>query len=207
MADTATPRNKFLFPLIVLGICLVLAGYIFWSQYGSSKYPQGADFSLTSMNGETVSLKSTNGDVRLLYFFFSYCPDVCPPTTYLLSQVQDELKKDGLFGSKVKFLSVTIDPTRDTPERLKEFSGQFEADESGWEFLRGEDEQATFDLAKQYQIFASKDADGNFGHSNLFVLLDKKGKIRDWISPNDYFMNGKDNKPISEIVEQIKALL
>jgi len=206
MTEATTPRNKFLFPLIVLGICLVLAGYIFWNQYGSSKYPQGADFSYTNLNGETVTLKNTNGDVRVLYFFFSYCPDVCPPTTYLLSQVQDELKKDGLFGSKVKFLSVTIDPTRDTQERLKEFSSQFDADYSGWEFLRGE-EQETFELANKYQIFASKDAEGNFGHSNLLILLDKKGKIRDWISANDYFMYGKDNKPISDVVQKIKDLV
>lgn len=202
----ATSRNKFLFPLIVLGICLVLAGYIFWSQYGSSKYPQGADFSYTDLNGETVTLKNTNGDVRLLYFFYSYCPDVCPPTTYLLSQAQEELKKDGLFGSKVQFLSVTIDPTRDTPERLKEFSAQFDADASGWKFLRG-DEKETFEIANKYQIAAMKDAEGNFGHANLIVLLDKKGKIRDWISANDYFMYGEDNLPVSDLVQKIKDVL
>lgn len=205
MAET-TPRNKFVFPLIVLGICLVLAGYIFWNQYGTSKYPQGADFSYTDLSGETVTLKNTNGDVRLLYFFYSYCPDVCPPTTYLLSQVQDELKKDGLFGNKVKFLSVTIDPTRDTPERLKEFSGQFDVDAGGWKFLRG-DEKETFALANKYQILATKDDEGNFGHANLIVLLDKKGKIRDWISANDYFAYGKDNLPISDIVQKIKDLV
>ena len=205
MAET-TPRNKFLFPLIVLGICLVLAGYIFWNQYGTSKYPQGADFSYTDLSGETVTLKNTNGDVRLLYFFYSYCPDVCPPTTYLLSQAQDELKQEGLFGSKVKFLSVTIDPTRDTPERLQEFSDQFDVDSSGWKFLRG-DEKATFELANKYQILATKDDEGNFGHANLIVLLDKKGKIRDWISANDYFMYGEDNLPISDLVQKIKDLV
>jgi len=205
MAES-TPRNKFVFPLIVLGICLVLAGYIFWNQYGTSKYPQGADFSYTDLSGETVTLKNTNGDVRLLYFFYSYCPDVCPPTTYLLSQVQDELKKDGLFGDKVQFLSVTIDPTRDTTERLTEFSGQFDADASGWKFLRG-DEKETFELASKYQILATKDDEGNFGHANLIVLLDKKGKIRDWISANDYFMYGKDNLPVSDIVQKIKDLV
>jgi len=202
---TSPPRNKFLFPLIVLGVCLVLAGYVFWNQYGTSKYPQGADFSYTDMNGETVTLKNTNGSVRVLYFFFSYCPDVCPPTTYLLSQAQEELKQDGLFGGKVKFLSVTIDPVRDTPERLAEFAGQFDADASGWKFLRG-DEQETAELAKKYQILVSKDADGNFGHMNLLVLLDKKGKIRDWISANDYFANGDQNLPLSDLVQKIKSL-
>lgn len=205
--ESASSRKKFLFPLIVLGVCLILGGYILWSQYGGSKYPKGADFSYTDIEGETVTLKNTNGDVRLLYFYFSYCPDVCPPTTFLMSQVQDELKKDGLFGDKVKFLSVTIDPTRDTPERLKEFAGQFEADMTGWKFLRG-DEKETAELAKKYQILVTKDpSTGEFGHMNLIVLLDKKGRIRDWISANEYFANGDKNLPLSDLVQKIKALV
>lgn len=199
-------RKKYVFPLIVLGVCLALAGYMLWSQYGGSKYEKGADFSYTDTEGKTVTLKNTNGDVRLLYYFFSYCPDVCPPTTFLLSQVQEELKKEGLFGDKVKFLSVTIDPTRDTPERLKEFGDKFDADYSGWSFLRGE-EKETWETAKKYDILAAKDANGEFAHSNLVVLIDKKGRIREWISVNDYFMKGKDNRPLSEIVAKIKDLV
>jgi len=207
MSEPTSSRNKFVFPLIVLAVCLVLGGYILWSQYGGSKYPKGADFSYTDTEGQTVTLKNTNGDVRLLYFFFSYCPDVCPPTTFLMSKAQDELKKEGLFGDKVKFLSVTIDPTRDTPERLKEFAGQYDADFSGWKFLRG-DEKATAELAKKYQILVTKDEKtGDFGHMNLIVLLDKKGQIREWISANEYFANGDKNLPLSDLVQKIKALV
>jgi protein SCO1 len=199
-------RRRYTFPLIVLAVCLVLGGYILWNQYGGSKYPKGADFSYSDTDGKTVTLKNTNGDVRLLYFFFSYCPDVCPPTTFLMSQVQDELKKEGVFGNKVQFLSVTIDPTRDTPERMKEFGSKFGADFSGWKFLRG-DEKETADLARKYQILVTKDDQGNFGHMNLIVLLDKKGRIRNWISANDYFANGDKNLPLSDFVKQIKDLL
>ncbi|WP_123039418.1 SCO family protein [Cohnella candidum] len=203
---TAVSRKRYTFPLIVLAVCLVLGGYILWSQNSTSKYPKGADFSYTDTDGQTVTLKNTNGNVRLLYFFYSYCPDVCPPTTFLMSQVQDELKKTGDFGKDVEFLSVTIDPTRDTPERMKEFGGKLGADLSGWKFLRG-DEKATAELAKKYQILVTKDEEGNFGHMNLIVLLDKKGRIRDWISANDYFANGKDNLPLSDFVKKITDLL
>lgn len=203
---TAASRKRYAFPLIVLAVCLVLGGYILWSQNSTSKYPKGADFSYTDTDGQTVTLKNTNGNVRLLYFFYSYCPDVCPPTTFLMSQVQDELKKTGNFGKDVEFLSVTIDPTRDTPERMKEFGGKLGADFSGWKFLRG-DEKATAELAKKYQILVTKDEEGNFGHMNLIVLLDKKGRIRDWISANDYFANGKDNLPLSDFVKKITDLL
>jgi protein SCO1/2 len=202
----AANRNRYVFPLILLAVCLVLAGYILWNQYGSSPYPKGADFSYSDTEGQTVTLKNTNGDVRLLYFFFSYCPDVCPPTTFLMSQAQDELKKEGLFGDKVKFLSVTIDPTRDTPARLKEFGDKFGADYTGWKFLRG-DEKETAALAKEYQILVTKDNNGDFGHMNLIVLLDKKGRVRDWISANEYFMNGDKNRPLNELVDKIKKLV
>lgn len=210
MASTSSSRNKYVFPLIVLAVCLALGGYILWNQNQGSKLPvegQGAEYSYTDTDGQTVSLSNTNGKVRLLYFFFSYCPDVCPPTTFLMSQVQDELKKDGVFGDKVQFQSVTVDPSRDTPERLKEFAGKFDVDFSGWKFMRG-DEAETAALAKKYQILVTKDpATGDFSHMNLIVLLDKKGQIRDWISANDYFMNGDQNRPLSEIVDKIKGLI
>jgi protein SCO1 len=202
--------KRYGFPLIVLALCLVLGAYILWSQNrapGSALPVQGkgAPFSYTGIDGKTVSLDNTNGKVRLLYFFFSYCPDVCPPTTFLMSQAQNELKKDGLFGNKVEFLSVTIDPARDTPERLKEFGKQFDVDYSGWKFLRG-DENQTAALAMKYQVPVQKGADGNFSHMNLIVLLDQKGQIRDWISAQDYFANGKNNLPLSDLVKEIKGL-
>jgi protein SCO1 len=200
--------KRYGFPLIVLVLCLALGSYVLWSQNKGSSLPvqgKGEPFSYTDIEGKTVSLENTNGKVRLLYFFFSYCPDVCPPTTFLLSQAQDELKKDGLFGDKVEFLSVTIDPKRDTPQRLKEFAKQYGADFSGWKFLRG-DEKQTAALATKYKILVD-DTNGNFSHSNVIVLLDDKGQIRKWISANDYFMFGKDNLPLSDLVNTIKSLV
>jgi len=110
-----------------------------------------------------------------------------------------------LFGKDVQFLSVTIDPERDTPELLRKYAEQFEADPEGWKFLRG-DEKETADLARKYQILVQKDNDGNFGHMNLIVLLDKKGQIRDWISANDFIdMEGTGERlSPSEITKKIK---
>lgn len=205
-AASPNPR-RYAFPLIVLAVCVVLGGYLWWSQSpASAKYEKGADFSYLDVDGNTVTLENTNGAVRVLYFFFSYCPDVCPPTTFLLSQAQEELKKEGLFGDKVKFLSVTIDPERDTPERLREFAGMFDADLSGWKFLRG-DEQETAELAGKYKVMVGKDKNGEFWHANLIVLLDKKGNIREWVSANDFILYGKDNRPLADLVNKIKALV
>lgn len=182
--------QKHWFKLILSALVVILGGYLAYANLsgGGKKFPvrgEAADFTLTNMNGEKVTLADTNGHVRLFYFFFSHCPDVCPPTTYLLSGVQNILKDKGYFGTGAQFLSITIDPERDTLERLNEFSGRYKVDESGWLFLRGDDEKATHELAKSYQVGVLKDNEGNFIHANLFVLVDRKGKIREFINANN----------------------
>ncbi len=168
--------------------------------------PIATDFVLQDINGDNVRLSDLNGKVRLLQFFFSYCPDVCPPTTYLLPQVQEELKKDGVFGTETEIISVTIDPDRDTSERLLEYAQQFDADFDGWRFLRGR-EKAIAELAANYNVMVTKDEEGNFGHMNLLVIIDKEGNISEWINANDYILNGDKNKKASDIVNKFKELL
>ncbi|WEK53439.1 MAG: SCO family protein [Candidatus Cohnella colombiensis] len=210
--ESNKPKRSFIqrygFPIVVLALCMGLGIYLLTSQSQASDlkdFGAGEPFSFVDTEGNTVSLENTNGDVRLLYFFFANCPDVCPPTTAVLSNVQDELKADGVFGNKVKFLSVTIDPTRDTTEVLKDYADTFDADPAGWSFLRG-DEEATAELAKKYQVWVGKDAEGNFGHMNLIVLLDKKGHIRQWISAADYIDPDVEKLTARNMADIIKSL-
>jgi protein SCO1/2 len=201
--------KRYGYSLIVLAICVAMGAYIYAKQVKADTLPvqgQGTEFSYEDTAGNQVSLSNTNGKARLLYFFFASCPDVCPPTTALMSKVQDELKSDGVFGNKVEFMSVTIDPTHDTTDVLKKYANTFDADPSGWKFLRG-DEQATADLAKKYQLLVVKDQDGNYSHMNLIVLLDKKGQIRVWINVIDYIGQGEHNLQPSDMAKEIKSLL
>lgn len=204
------PRWKsYALPFAVLIVLVAVGAYWLATSVFAPRLPvvrEGAPFSLTDLDGQTVTLDNTNGKVRLLYFFFANCPDVCPPTTFLLSQVQGRLKEDRLFGDDVMILSVTIDPERDTPEALREFAGKFGADFSGWKFLRGE-EKATADLAKDYGIMVTKDSDGNFGHMNLIVLLDREGRIRKWISVNDFIEGGDLEGVVDSIMKDVKSLV
>jgi protein SCO1/2 len=203
--------RRYGFSLFMLAICIAMGAYILLKDGKADELPiqgPGAEFAYSDIEGNEVTLSNTNGKARLLYFFFANCPDVCPPTTFVMSQVQDELIADGLFGDKVQFLSVTIDPTRDTPEVLKEYSERFEADPNGWKFLHG-DEQKTAELAREYQILVNKDKEGNFGHMNLIVLLDKDGNIREWISANDYIEmgDGEEKLTSSDMAKLIKSVL
>ncbi|CAM3848612.1 SCO family protein [Cohnella lubricantis] len=212
VSSTGAAKKPFMkrygFPMTLLALCVILAGFLIWnSMPKSEKLPDlgaAADFTYNDIDGNPVTFSDAEGKVRLVYFFFSNCPDVCPPTTYMLSQVQDKLKAEGKFGDKVEIFSITIDPVRDTPEALKTFAGKFNADFSGWKFLRG-DEKETADLAYKYQLMVTKDEEGNFGHSNLIVLVDKKGRMREFISPAS---NGEAGEYDADgLVAEINSLL
>ncbi|MBB6670907.1 SCO family protein [Cohnella nanjingensis] len=199
--------RRYGFPIAVLVLCVILGGYLLWSQKSGSKLPDlGAapDFTYQDIDGKTVKMSDLNGKVRLVYFFYTNCPDVCPPTTFMLSQVQEKLKADGQFGSDVEIVSVTIDPQRDTPEVLRKFGDKFKADYAGWRFLRG-DEAATADLAKKYGLLAVKGEDGFFSHANLIVLVDKKGRMRDQIIPESSGI--PDTADADDVYASVKSLL
>ncbi|CAM3639581.1 SCO family protein [Marinicrinis lubricantis] len=172
-------------------LVVAAAAVIYWAYFadrGGSDYDvimDAAPFELTDTEGNTVSLDNTNGKARLVYFFFSTCPDVCPPTTQVLSKVQEELKKEEAFGDETAILQITFDPENDTVERLKEFSSYFDADYSGWHFLRSDDQQYLLDLAKGYGVGVQKTEQGDYAHTNVYVLVDKEGKIRNYYLVGD----------------------
>lgn len=180
------------FSLALFALLLVLIAWLLIRQQQGDKLPDlGAapDFAYQDIDGNEVSMSSLNGKVRLVYFFYTNCPDVCPPTTFMLSQVQDKLKEEDAFGKSVDIVSVTIDPERDTPDVLRKFGDKFKADYAGWKFLRG-DEADTADLATKYGLAAIKGPDGFFSHANLIVLVDKKGRMREQILPDSSGIEG-----------------
>jgi protein SCO1 len=92
-------------------------------------------FTLTSQDGAQVALADFRGKVVAVTFIYTLCTDTCPVLTPMMSFVQDRLGRD--FGEKIVFVSITVDPERDTPEVLKEYAQAFGADLGGWAFLTG----------------------------------------------------------------------
>lgn len=173
--------------LIAAVIVAAAASWLYQSRGSTEKLPvvkQAVDFKLEQIDGKTTGLSDDNGKVRLVYFFWSTCPDICQPTTYELSKVQQELKKNGLFGSDAVMYSISFDPDRDTAEQLKTYSARFEADPSGWKFLRG-DSAKVIDLAGDYAVSVMKDSKGNFIHTNSIALVDRSGNIRKYFTSVD----------------------
>jgi protein SCO1/2 len=89
--------------------------------------------------------------------------------------VQDQLGRD--FGAKIAFVSITVDPERDTPEVLKEYAQAFGANLSGWAFLTGTPD-AIRDVTRRYGVFASKTPGGDVDHTFLTSIVDPRGVLR-----------------------------
>jgi protein SCO1/2 len=93
----------------------------------------------------------------------------------MMSFVQDQLGPD--FGKKIAFISITVDPERDTPEVLKEYAQAFGANLAGWAFLTGAPD-AIRDVTRRYGVFAAKTADGDVDHTFLTSIIDPHGILR-----------------------------
>jgi protein SCO1 len=133
------------------------------------------DFSLTSQDGAPVSLGDFHGKVLAVTFIFTSCADTCPLLTAKMAQVQDALGTD--FGPKIAFVSITVDPERDTPVVLKEYAHSFGADLKGWAFLTGTP-AAIDDVTDRYGIVASRETTGDVSHTFLTSLIDRDGNLR-----------------------------
>ena len=139
------------------------------------KIAPAPDFALTSQDGAPVKLSDYRGKVVAVTFIFTLCADTCPVLTPMMSFVQDQLGND--FGEKIRFVSITVDPERDTPEVLKDYAQAFDANLSGWAFLTGAPD-AIRDLTRRYGVFASKTASGSIDHTFLTSIIDQRGILR-----------------------------
>jgi protein SCO1/2 len=132
-------------------------------------------FTLTSQDGRAVSLAALRGKVVAVTFIYTSCPDICPLLTQKMAQIQDEL--GARFGPKVAFLSITVDPERDTPAVLKSYAQAFGAKRAGWSFLTGSP-AAIRDVARRYGVFVAKRKDGSVDHTELTSIVDADGAMR-----------------------------
>lgn len=183
--------KKYLWTWILLFVAAIMAGYLIYNTLDFNKkesYPklgQVSSFTMENVDGSSVSLEDTAGKTRLFYFYFTSCPDVCPVTTFNLSEVQELLKEDGTFGKDASFVSISFDPEVDTTETIKAFADRFKVDYSGWYFLRGDAEETKQLARESFKILIEKDKEDNFVHANLIALVDKDNTIRKMYNASD----------------------
>ncbi len=133
------------------------------------------EFSLTSSNGSEVTLASLRGKVLLVDFIYTHCPGPCPILTGRLAQLQRELSPE--LRARVHFVSITLDPERDTSEVLAAYARARGADLAGWSFLTGEPERVR-DVLKRYGVFAQQSVNpGEIDHVVVTLLVDADGRV------------------------------
>ncbi|MDO8700713.1 MAG: SCO family protein [Deltaproteobacteria bacterium] len=133
------------------------------------------EFALTDQDGNRLALKDLRGKVLAITFIFASCADTCPLLTAKMAGIQNHLGSE--FGTKVFFVSITVDPERDTPEVLKRYAEAYKANPAGWAFLTGTKAEIR-DVAKSYGIYYKKTPRGDVDHTFLTSLIDQKGILR-----------------------------
>jgi protein SCO1/2 len=150
-----------------------------------SNIQMGGAFHLVDQAGRPVSDRDLLGKPTVIFFGYTYCPDVCPTT---LSDMTVWLKALGPDADKLNMVYVTIDPERDTPARLKSYLTAFDPRIRG---LTGSPQavaQAAHDYHVYYQKVPLQGGDYSMDHSTLIYLMDAKGHMAELVqygTPND----------------------
>ncbi|MBI5379540.1 MAG: SCO family protein [Nitrospirae bacterium] len=137
-----------------------------------------SDFALVDTNGRPVRLSALRGRVVLLAFIYTSCSTACPLLTQRMAWLQKELSRSGLQGSQVQFLSVTVDPERDSAAALARYAARFGAESDGWRFLREEPERLQ-PVLSAYGEWTRPIPDGEMDHPARVFLIDSVGRIRE----------------------------
>ena len=167
---------------IVIGLALVaifllprLQPYTFHGTVLQSPQP-APDFELTASHGQKVSLKDFEGKLVMLYFGYTFCPDVCPAT---LSELRGALELLGGQANEVQTIMISVDPERDTPEMLAEYVAHFHPSFMG---VTGTPEEIA-EVATLYGIFyeahEGTEATGYLvDHTATVLVIDQDGHLK-----------------------------
>jgi protein SCO1/2 len=183
-APQRLPATRNLLWATIFLLILIVGGFAVWWYYPPQLHgiqlqsPRVADdFTLPTSTGETMSLSDFRGKYVVLFFGYTYCPDVCPTT---LNDIQQMLKALGTDrADDVQVVMVSVDPERDTPEQLAEYLGYFDSTFIG---MTGTVEEIQ-PVASQFGIFferavGSDNTNYLVDHTAAVTLIDPEGHVR-----------------------------
>ncbi|BAN48776.1 SCO family protein [Metapseudomonas resinovorans] len=178
---------------LLLSLCLAVAG----SQAALARDDIGGPFSLIDQDGQAVNEQTYLGKPALLYFGFTSCPDICPTDLARMAKLAKAVRESTAIELRPIF--VTLDPQRDTPDRLKGYMAYYGKDFVG---LTGPQENIA-KLADLYHVYYKKVPFGDAGdymleHSTFLFLLDSQGRYL------DHFGRGMDE---AQIIQRITGKL
>ena len=139
---------------------------------------QAPDFTLWDSTGHRVALSAFRGKVVLLSFIYTTCTTTCPLLTHRMTILEDQLQDSGLWPKFVSFLSVTVDPERDTAAVLADYAERFHAVDPDWQFLRDEPARLR-PILSDYGEWTRPLPNGELDHPARVYLIDQRGNIRE----------------------------
>lgn len=174
-------RAVLIFAAAILLLAAGLGGYAWMIRQaaqpqGSGVALVGGPFSLTDQDGRRVTEKDFLGRYMLVFFGFTYCPDICPTELQVMTAALDAM---GAAAEKIQPVFVSVDPERDTPEVMKAYVANFGPRLIG---LTGTPEEIAA-MAKAYRVYYAKAANQNapgdylMDHSSIIYLMDEDGSF------------------------------
>ena len=176
--------------ILMMMILIIVLGLSFWfldlvqRNKHINKIPLGGGFVLTNQNGEIFDSKKIKKK-KLIYFGYTFCPDVCPFDILRISKV---FENNPSLIEQIQPIFITVDPERDTPENLRSFLENFSSDIIG---LTGNNEQIK-EVIKKSKIYVkynkSSELDSNYlvDHSSLVFLIDEKDNYLRFYRSNEF---------------------
>ncbi len=182
MAETKTRPRPRLLPMLSVGLAAVLAvaGIAIWTFGAPAPVEEvaaiGGPFTLVDGAGKTVTDQAFRGKYMLVYFGYTFCPDVCPTTLNDVAQAVDKL---GPAADKLQPLFITIDPARDKPDVIRQYAAAFSPKLQG---LTGSAAQIAT-VAKEYRVYYAPHKTGpnpddyTMDHSSVLYLMNPAGQF------------------------------
>jgi protein SCO1/2 len=153
------------------------------------------DFSFTDQRGRRVELKQFKGQIWVASFFFANCPGPCMLMNNAVAKLRSELGDSKLGNGGVTFVSVTVDPLNDTPDRLARYADHFHADPKSWLFLTGPYESARSLGEDLFHVTVVGQS-----HSERLILVNRDGEV-----VRTY--HATDPLQVAELKQKIEELL
>lgn len=177
----APSRVQLIFAILAVSAAVIFAGMSYYisqlphSSISSGTALVGGPFTLTDQDGRKVTEKDFLGKYMLVFFGYTYCPDICPTELQVMSAALDSL---GAKADAIQPVFISVDPRRDTPEVLKQYVGNFHPRLMG---LTGTPDEIA-SVAKTYRVFFSRVENSGsdtylVDHSTVMYLMDPQGRF------------------------------
>jgi len=177
----------------VLGLGgLLIIGMAERSRSGLPLLGQVPEFEFIKQDGSPFGLKNMKGKISIVDFIFTSCQTICPPMSGNMQTLYNQFEG----ADQVQFVSITVDPERDSLSVLQEYARDFGVNDDRWVFLWQPIEKVVWLSERGFMISAR---DLPMGHSSRFVLVDPEGLIRG-------YYDGVDDESMKKLVEDIRRL-